>query len=181
MADLRNPQITRNGKLGEIFLFGAPRPITYNNESIQIGYRLGKILGLDNIYAIDDDSHLGAAATSIMPLVPTSVEALQENKNKHVNDSLIECFQYYNSADFSKLSHNIYIQANSIKLNGAYAGVELTSKWYERNLKIFANIQQLATRSNKLFILYGAGHLKILKELINADDNLKLVDTYEYL
>ena len=59
--------------------------------------------------------------------------------------------------------------------------MELTSKWYERNLKIFANIQQLATRSNKLFILYGAGHLKILKELINADDNLKLVDTYEYL
>ena len=181
LADLRNPQKTRGGKLGEIFLFGAPRPITYNNESIQIGYRLGKILGLNDIHAIDDDSPMSEVFATIMPRVSKTVEALQEDKNKHANDSLIERFQYYNSTDFSKLSHNIYIQANAIKIDGAYSGAEMTAKWYERNLKIFANIQQLATKSKKLFIIYGAGHLPILRELINADDNLKLVNVYEYL
>ena len=181
LEDLRNPQKTRGRKLGEIFLFGAPRPITYNNECIQIGYRLGKVLGLNNIYAIDDDSPMSEAATTIMPLVSKSVEALQADKNKHANVSLIELLRYYNSSNFSKLSHSIYIQANAIKINGAYSGAEMTAKWYERNLKIFANIQQLATKSNKLLVLYGAGHLQILKELIDADDNLKLVDVYEYL
>ena len=61
------------------------------------------------------------------------------------------------------------------------ARVHLWYKWYERNLKIFSNIQNLCKNSNRLFIIYGAGHLQILRDLINASENLTLVDVYQYL
>lgn len=181
LEDLRNPEKVCNGNLGEIHMFGETCPITYDNESIQVGYKLGKLLELDDIYAIDDDSDLGDSDEQLMPFLNEPLQAMQEAMRKHTTDSIIELYRYYNSAEWSKLNHNIYIRANAVKIDGVYAGVEMNTKWYERNLKIFANIQQLATESKKMFIIYGAGHLQVLKDLINADDNLKLVDVYKYL
>ena len=179
-ADLRNSYKVRNDDLGNIHMFGETRPLTYNNETVQIGFKLGKMLDLDNIYAIDDDSELGNAEI-IMPFLTDTIETIQEDMHKHKEDSIIELYRYYNSVEWSKLNHNIYIRANTIKIDGAYIGAEMVSEWYKRNLKIFSNIQQLAVKSKRLFVIYGPGHLQILKDLINADDNLKLVDTYEYL
>lgn len=181
LKDLRNPEKMRSETLGSIHMFGQTCPITYNNEAIQIGYKLGKLLNLDDIYAIDEDIDLGESATKLMPFLTDTINELNKNTNRHEKDSIIELYKYYNSAKWSKLNHNIYIRANAIKLDGFYTGVEMNTKWYERNLKIFANIQQLAEKSKKLFILYGAGHLQLLKDFINADNNLHLVDVYQYL
>jgi hypothetical protein len=82
-----------------------------------------------------------------------------------------------------KLSHSTYIQANGVNKDNHYDGAVMVSKWYERNLKIFSNIQNLVRdkQCQRLFILYGAGHLQILRDLIKADDNLKLVEPCAYL
>lgn len=181
LKDLKNPEKMRSETLGNIHMFGQTCPITYNNEAIQIGYRLGKLLNLDDIYAIDEDIDLGESATKLMPFLTDTINELNENTNRHEKDSIIELYKYYNSVEWSKLNHNIYIRANAIKLDDFYTGVEMNTKWYERNLKIFANIQQLAGKSKKLFIIYGAGHLQLLKDFINADNNLHLVDVYQYL
>ena len=181
LKDLRNPEKMRSETLGNIHMFGQTCPITYNNEAIQIGYRLGKLLNLDDIYAIDEDIDLGESATKLMPFLTDTINELNENTNRHEKDSIIELYKYYNSVEWSKLNHNIYIRANAIKLDDFYTGVEMNTKWYERNLKIFANIQQLAGKSKKLFIIYGAGHLQLLKDFINADNNLHLVEVYQYL
>lgn len=181
LTDLRNYEKMRNKSLGDIHLFGETHPITYDNEAIQVGYKLGKLLKLDDIHAVDDDIALGDSAAKLMPFLTDVLEAMQNDMSKHTEDSIIELYRYYNSVEWSKLNHNIYIRANSVKIDGTYAGAEMNTKWYERNLKIFANIQRLATISERLFIIYGAGHLQILKDLISADDNLKLVDVYKYL
>lgn len=73
------------------------------------------------------------------------------------------------------------VQTNAISIDGNYAGAEMVTKWYERNLKIFSNIQRLAMKSRRLFIIYGAGHLQLLREFIRADSSLQLVDVYKYL
>ena len=49
LKDLKNPEKMRSETLGNIHMFGQTCPITYNNEAIQIGYRLGKLLNLDDI------------------------------------------------------------------------------------------------------------------------------------
>ncbi|WP_408646595.1 DUF5694 domain-containing protein [Vallitalea okinawensis] len=74
-----------------------------------------------------------------------------------------------------------YLETNNINTNNSYDGSLYVSKWYERNLKIFSNIQELCKDCDRLFVIYGAGHLQILKNFINASDNLMLVDVYRYL
>ena len=110
-----------------------------------------------------------------------AMNASRTEMNKHINDTIADMYKYYNSEEWSKLNHSIYIQANMISMGNNYAGAEMVTKWYERNLKIFSNIQRLAIKHERIFIIYGAGHLQILRDLINADSNLKLVNIYEYL
>ncbi len=179
LSDLKNYDKMKTTTLGTINMFGDTYPITYNNELIQIGYRLGKLLQLNNIYAIDDDTILDMNVIS-EPLT-AAISALQNDMEKHRDDSIIDLYKYYNGEVWSKLNHNIYIKANAINSDNNYNGATMVSKWYERNLKIFSNIQKLAIDNKKIFILYGAGHLHILRELINSDNNLKLVNVNDYL
>ena len=57
----------------------------------------------------------------------------------------------------------------------------MVASWYERNLKIFSNLQRLAAQKERVFLLFGAGHLRILRDLVQADRNLKWVDACAYL
>lgn len=182
LDDLRNENKMKNGTLGDICMFGETYPITYDNESIQVGYRLGKMSGLHQIYAIDDDSILNMDAMNHpTPLLTEAMKLLNKDVEEHANGTILDLYQYYNSAKFSKLNHDVYIQTNAISMDDDYAGAEMVTKWYERNLKIFSNIQRLARKSKRIFIIYGAGHLQLLREFIHADTSLRLVDVSKYL
>lgn len=182
LVDLQDRNKMQKETLGEICMFGRMYPITYNNESIQIGYRLGKMLGHSKVFAIDDDTILNMdVMNNPLPSLKDAINALRLDMDKRINDTIADLYKYYNSDEWSKLNHNVYLQANMISLNNNYAGAEMVTKWYERNLKIFSNIQRLATKNERVFIIFGAGHLQILRDLINADSNLKLVDIDKYL
>lgn len=181
-SDLLKREIMETKDLGTITMFGQQCLITYNNEAIQIGYRLGKMVELKKIYAIDDDTLLDMSIfDNPTDELKESMDILGLDMAKHNNDSLKELYKYYNTHEWSKLNHDVYLAANSINRNEEYNGSMMVAKWYERNLKIFSNIQKLARNSNRIFIIYGAGHLQVLRELINASENLILVNTYDYL
>ena len=90
LADLRDRNKMKNETLGEIHMFGETYPITYNNESIQIGYRLGKLLGLNKVYAIDDDTILDMGVMrQPTQLLTDACDVLRVDMNKHAKDSVI--------------------------------------------------------------------------------------------
>lgn len=182
LADLQNRNLMETKTLGKIFVFGQTCPITYNNEAIQVGYRLGKLLGHKTVYAIDNDAVLDSRVLKEpTPVLQEAMDALNESEKQHANDNILDMYRYYNSREWSTLNHNIYIQANAVGAGDSYAGADMVADWYKRNLKIFANIQRLALKSRRLFILIGAGHLHILQGLICAAGNMKLTDTNQYL
>lgn len=73
------------------------------------------------------------------------------------------------------------MQINAVNNDNDYIGAVMNAKWYERNLKIFCNIKELSLEKKRIFVLYGAGHGKILRDFINADSHLKLIDINDYL
>ncbi len=180
---LRDPEKMRKETLGTIHMFGSDAPIGYCNETIQIGCRLAKRMNLSDVYAIDDDSSLDSEFLNhVTPDFQEAISRLEKSIGEHeANDSILELYRYYNSEEWSRNNHSIYMKANAVQHNGKYVGTEMVAQWYERNLKIFSNIQNLAKKHQRIFIVYGAGHLQILRELINADENLNLVDVYQYL
>jgi len=63
------------------------------------------------------------------------------------------------------------------KINpGKYEGSQLVLQWYERNLKIFSNLQNVCEKGDKVLVLIGSAHLKILKELITASSEMNLCE-----
>jgi len=180
LDDLDDFEKMRTGSLGRITMFGETHDITYDNEAVQIGYRLGKTLGLGRIHAVDDDAVLEDIRDEILG-------EIREITDRHsaemccIEENLADRLRFYNSDEWSRRNHQLYVALNAVGTGTTYEGARFNGDWYVRNFKIFANIQKLCGEYKRIFIVYGAGHLHILRELINADESMELVDWREYL
>ena len=124
LADFDNESLMRTTTLGEITLFGQTYPITWNNEAIQIGFRLARLMNLPRVHAIDADMELNDRLLGEQTPGGVSVALcrLQEYAQKHAGTSLSDSCRCYNSAQWSYLNHQIYLAANSVGAGGAYGG-----------------------------------------------------------
>ncbi len=181
LSDFDDFEKMKSSTLGNIVMFGHTSPISYSNECVQVGYRLGKELGLERVVGIDEDIEMdGTLFLNPSPRVQSAIQSMQSYDCGH-DHSVTEQYRFLNSDEWSRRNHNIYMTVNAENSDGHYNGSMTIVKWYERNLKIFSNIQRLSDHAKRIFVLYGAGHLQILRDLIHATDGMKLIDVYEYL
>jgi len=58
----------------------------------------------------------------------------------------------------------------------------VTSRWFNRNLRIFRNIQRTnATPKDRILVIYGAGHMNLLNIFFESSPEYKLLDVNDYL
>lgn len=136
--------------------------------------------GLDILHPIDVK----------MPLSSTLLEgggqALIEPRLKRMREgelrqsSVLDLYRWLNSEACINDDRNMYLDLNAIA-DRQYAHSRALAVWYKRNLCIFSNIQQLAKAYRKIIVLYGAGHLTIFRDLINACDQMRLIDANDFL
>lgn len=56
-----------------------------------------------------------------------------------------------------------------------YAGPDLIASWFERNIRIYANIHALATSPNdRILVIIGAGHFGWLRQYVVDDASVEL-------
>ncbi len=88
---------------------------------------------------------------------------------------LLEHFQYLNSEEVIKRMHGAYL-IGDFKLDEFRGADALALYWYSRNLRIFRRIQEIgAGPDDRVLILFGAGHMAILKEQFEASPEYKVV------
>ncbi len=180
--ELFNKEKLKGSSLGTITMFNELKDINYKTEHAQIGYRLGTKLDHDRIYAIDFDSSFNEIGVKYMnekneDYLKYHNKLFFKGDESNIRDSLL----FYNSEEWSYINNQVYMLMNLYEGDVPFGGSDAVSDWYKRNLKIFANIQKLCKDCERLFIVYGAGHLKILRDLIRDCDGMKLVDPYIYL
>jgi hypothetical protein len=57
-----------------------------------------------------------------------------------------------------------------------------TGRWFNRNLKIFRNIQRIETNpSDRILVIFGADHMNLLNVFFNSSPEYELVRTNDYL
>jgi hypothetical protein len=63
-----------------------------------------------------------------------------------------------------------------------YLGPDMRTGWYNRNLRIFHNLQRI-TRSpdERILVIIGSGHLPILRHSVEASPEYRLVEVDQYL
>ena len=161
---------------GNIERYGSVCPFKSVNEIVQIGFRLGKKLNHDKIYGIDEDIELSDELfEKISPYIDMKSYSAQIQKMTENVQDITELYAVHNSDEYIRFDHSIYLDINKINL-GKYEGNQLVLQWYERNLKIFSNLQNVCEKGDRVLVLIGSSHLKILKEFITSSNELELVE-----
>ena len=161
---------------GNVERYGAIVPFKSVNEIVQVGFRLGKKLNHDKIYGIDEDIELsGELLDKITPYMDLNSFFKKMRMITEPAKDLKGLYSILNSDECIAVDHSVYLDMNKINL-GKYEGSQFVLQWYERNLKIFSNLQNVCEKGDKVLVLIGSSHLKILKELIAASSEMDLCE-----
>jgi hypothetical protein len=170
--------------------------LTPANEIVQLGFRLAQRLGHQRVYCV------GARERHYEPLPDPEAYARQHGQEHLLNQWRPRFFRLWDHHDAQMAAftleqmllgmntevsilrgHGSYlVDAFKIGGPGEYPGVDRVTGWYNRNLRIFANLQRITEREDeRVLLVIGAGHLPILRQCVRASPEYKLVEAHKYL
>ncbi len=171
------------------------------DEVQQLGFRLAKQLNLNKVYCIDANARFYKDIDSLF-------KNKKSNGYKRFNDffynnpdfekaQALQPENIINEQGITDKLKSLNQKENVIKSLGSYTlgifkykteknkhfGADFTSGWwFNRNLRIFRNIQNLnASTNDRILIIIGAGHLNLLNPLLEASPEYRLINTNDYL
>ena len=159
----------------------------------QIGFRLVKELNHKQLYPVDRKTPFDLdpvkkfaeqnGQSDTLKRAFAGAEILTREINERQRRSTVrEMLSYINSREAIQLNHSIYLITNKVGKDDIYPGAELVSEWYKRNLLIFSNIQRLVeSPQERLLVIYGQGHAKLLKQFIEDSHDMELVEANKFL
>jgi len=167
-----------------------------SNEIHQIGFKLGKHLSLNEIHAVDWNEMVPGTMGMghVFDKIKTSekshlIDTFYEDANRlnrlvediNNNASVIEALRYVNSVkvidEMSWLNHRLV----TYNLVGEYIGNKWLQGWYVRNLNIVSNILDIADSDDRILVIYGYAHNKLLREMFNQNPEIELIDPLDYI
>jgi hypothetical protein len=116
---------------------------------------------------------------ALMSEVGVMVKAQGEYLASH---TVLETLLYMN-AD-SKVAQDVgfYYRQAHFGEPGDWAGADLVSDWFRRNMRIYSNIVQLVDSPNeRVLVIYGAGHLGWLQYSFASDPSFRLRKLAEFV
>lgn len=165
--------------------------INHRNEIVQLGFRLAKMLHHPKIYPVDypvnlPDELYGYAEKNCPKLYDSFLRELNEYGSTMSdimkNNTVIEILRYFNNKErIAKEHSNLYLHLAQVGAGDTYYGADMLTEWYRRNLRIFGNLQSIAEPDDRILVIYGAGHCKILQSLVADYNGFELEDASDYL
>ena len=168
------------------------------NEVYQLGFRLARRLGHDGVHAIDakrrhyepfvdpDDYAATHGQETLVnsPWYGHYLAAAEWEDRSKAHLSLGEILLNLNDPERIRLSHGVYMVGSfRVGLGDEYPGADGKTSWYNRNLRIFANILRLTEPSvtpadggQRILVIIGAGHLPILRHCVETSPEVQLVE-----
>lgn len=171
------------------------------SEDQQIGFRLAKRLGLKHLYCTDawgedyeDVKNLMDGKDSIERQKfeeffynnPDSLQLSYRNEKQifKTQGILAELKRINTDSELSKSlgDYLIGVFKYETPVNNQF-GVDFTTGWwFNRNLRIFRNIQRVdATPGDRILVIYGAGHMNLLNIFFEASPEYELLYINDYL
>ena len=169
------------------------------NEYEQIGFRLARQFGLTTLYCTNDWGELPEKVNNVVygsdsigkqdfmqyfyhnPDSALFYERQQVYKSQGIREELIQG----NSNEYLKKDLGNYLISvfKYESEDNPFFGVDFTTGWwFNRNLRIFRNIQKIPTQAgDRILIIYGTGHMNILNVLFEASPEYELIKVNNYL
>ncbi len=158
----------------------------------QIGFRLGKQLGLKQLYPVDVDGDFpmqrvtnfakAKGRSAELDKIFASAGQMVSQQDAYLKShTVLEMLLYMNSSEHVAESNRFYTPLAAFGEPGDYAGPDLLTDWYGRNIRIYGNIVKLIdSPGERILVIYGAGHLAWLQEDTKMDPGLCLRTLAEF-
>jgi len=162
------------------------------NEIDQIGYRLARRLGHAAVFPVDypmfQDSTALEFYQAYHPESKTDGEAIRADweiasaadSERQRSSTIAQYLAHLNSVEWwaFDLDSRYALQTSMRHAEyDQYAGADLLTSWYKRNLRIITNIHRsTGDDDQRVLLLMGAGHNRILWDLIDTSPLLCRVD-----
>ena len=164
-------------------------------EEYQLGFRIGRMTGVDRIYCIDD---FGRAYDNILEIFNDDErrarlgdhvrQVRQELGLKDVKPKvtgIIDELVWLNQPERIRncLAGYLYNAFQYEEEPGDFTGVDFESgRWYNRNLRIFRNVQRIPrTPDDRILVIVGADHLNLLNIFFDISWEFDLLSPLPYL
>lgn len=162
------------------------------NEIEQIGYRLAKELGHKTIYPVDADGEFpwprlvkyakatgrSAELDAMMAEIGKKVEAQNAYLASH---TILEMLLLMNSDERVAQDVGYYMREAALGEPWDWAGADLVSDWFRRNMRIYSNVMNLVESPNeRILVVYGAGHLGWLQYAFGNNPTVRLRKLAEF-
>ncbi len=165
------------------------------DEREQIGFRLMKQFKLDTVYGVDDESFVtdvfNSGDSSMMEFIGARFDEYDFQSEDYMDQqyaklyaledelklktSMLAYFKHMNSDKMLTLNYGSYL-VGDFKLDKNRGTDALALYWYNRNLRIFSNIQKIAnSESDRVVVIFGSGHVQILKQLFESSPEFELI------
>ena len=181
-ADFMLADIEKNFILGTVEFWGHQFSFKSVNEVVQVAFRSGRKLGLEKIYAVDYPTELSDELEEKIKSEYSDYEKdlSMIRKMNGSSEDIISKYRIHNSEDYIFVDNGMFSKMNKVNL-GNYEGTQYVLQWYDRNLRIFSNLQNICKDGDRVLLLIGSSHLKILKDLVNGDPNMILLENKSLL
>ncbi len=170
------------------------------NEIYQIGFRLAKELGHNYIFAsdvsnspwfgadldwdkFDKDEYLKSLG-QIEKATRYDFERKYELEDSLKSVlSLLDYFRLINEPSNRLKDHQAYLTALVGGAGDLYISADGIARWYQRNLRIFSNVYDIAdfSQEDRILMIYGAGHVWQLRQLFIDSPDFEYVEVNDYL
>ena len=156
-------------------------------ETDQIAFRLAKELGhkrlylayhpveyaFDSVIAFAEKHGQSKITDSIVnnaSQLAAEYDAIAEKK------TIKDAIYYLNTEEAINRNHLGYQLMGQVGNIENKIGADAVGDWYGSNIKIFENIRQIADSNNeRILVIYGQGHCKIINQLVKDSPELELV------
>jgi hypothetical protein len=159
--------------------------LNYSDELNSIGLEVARLSGTNRIYGID--SQTGFDYPSLIEIankkVADSFYILQVMDNyQRVNTlKFKDQFRTINTRDYKMETFDLYNFLATQHTTGNQEGVDEIAKFYQRNLKMYSNLNDIEmTENDRVFILLGATHTAYFDVFLENSPKFQLENPNEY-
>ncbi|WP_350284383.1 DUF5694 domain-containing protein [uncultured Croceitalea sp.] len=201
---VENPRITNDSVLNKAYqeFLKADFDISERtSETYQIGFKLAKRLGHSKIYASDTErlKWFGADIDDSTYDEEAYLRSLDQYKKfkrydyqskSRFEDSLKSVLplknylRFLNTPSNRLKNHQGYLTEWAVIGAGdLYNGADATARWYQRNLRIFANAYDITdlSKEERMLLIYGSGHVWTLRQLFKDSPDFEYIEINKYL
>jgi hypothetical protein len=163
------------------------------NEIEQIGFRLAEELGHKTVYPVDEPAEFpfpplidyakANGRSKELDALMAEVGAMVKAQNQYLaSHTVLETLLFMNADDRVAEDVGFYYREAHFGEPGDWAGADMVSAWFRRNMRIYSNIVQLVDSPNdRVLVIFGAGHLGWLRHDFASDPSFRLRKLAEFV